>query len=679
MTIARYFPDLEGWLFAVKSFAAAMLALTIALAVGLDRPYWAMATVYIVANPLTGAIRSKAVYRLAGTLAGAAATLALVPNLDNAPELLSLALAAWIGVCLYLSVLDRTPRGYAFMLAGYTTALIGFPIVTTPGAVWDIAVSRVEEITLGIICATIVGTVVFPRPVGPVLSARLGDWLRGADRLILNAIAAPDGETAEPIGPAAVRLAASAAEIRSVATHLAYDTSHISESSHEVAALARRMVMLLPVSAALRDRLADLRAAGGITRALHAVLEQTRTWIAGGTGAHAPRAGIAALQDRTDTMGGWDGALQTTVLVRLRELVDLRQDCLDLERHIAAARPHRAAPPLAIQVPERAAPYREHGLALLRAGSAALAILLTCAFWIATAWPDGSQAAALAAVACCFTAARDDPVPSINALLTGIILSSILAAIGQFVVLPQATNYEMLILALAAFFLPAGALGVTPATQKLAILPVFTAVLLALESSYSADFAAWANGTAAAVAGVAAAAAVTGLVVPSGAAWAVRRRLRAGWADLAAAARGATAPERLRLVGLFLDRMGLLAPQMAAAPTERAASFAAMTDLRVGVNLVDLNAARAAMPPRLGRAVDIVLRRAAAFFTARAGRGGSVAAPPRLLRSIDRALNAVSDMGGETARQVVLALVGLRCNLFPDAAPFAAARHGETA
>ncbi|HTR17526.1 MAG TPA: FUSC family protein [Acetobacteraceae bacterium] len=677
MTVSRYLPDLEGWLFSAKSFLAAIIALYIALAMGLDRPYWAMATVYIVANPLSGAIRSKAAYRLAGTLVGAAATLALVPNLVNAPELLSAALAVWIGGCLYLSLLDRTPRSYAFMLAGYTAALIGFPVVTVPDAVWNIAIARVEEITLGIVCATVVGSVVLPRPVGPVLSAGLAKWLRDADRLILDAVSLGDADRTEIAG-ARLRLAADAVEIRSVTAHLAYDTSRLREATRQVAALAQRMVVLLPLTAALRDRLCDLRAAGGMTAGLDAVLAQLHAWIATGAAAGAAPAGaaclrteIATLQDQTDARRGWDGVLLTTVLVRLRELVDLRQDCLELQRHIVAGRLGRDEPKLAMRLPDRSPMYRDHGTALLRSVVAALALLTTCAFWIATAWPEGSGAAGMVAVACCFTAGRDDPVPSINGLLVVTALSAILVAIGQFVILPRAGNFEMLTIAMAAFFVPAGVLAAIPATQKLAALPVFTAVLLALDERYSADFAIWANGTGASVFGVAVAALVSALVVPSGATLILWRRLRAGWTDLAAATRSATPPERTRLVGLFLDRMGLLAPQMAmAAPSNQIAAVAAMTELRLGVNLVDLRAVRDAMPPALGAAVDAVLRQSAMYFTDCAAHRSAVAASQTLLQAIDRALDAASDMTGGSARDVVLALVGLRRNVFPDAPPY---------
>src|ERR1700730_9408528 len=92
--------------FAVRTFAAAMLAFSIALWLDMPRPYWAMASVYITSNQLSGATRSKAVYRMLGTLIGAAGTIALIPNLVNAPELLSLVVALWLDTFLYFSMID---------------------------------------------------------------------------------------------------------------------------------------------------------------------------------------------------------------------------------------------------------------------------------------------------------------------------------------------------------------------------------------------------------------------------------------------------------------------------------------------------------------------------------------------------------------------------------------------
>ena len=73
-------PAWRDWLFSIKTFAAAMLAVYIGLLTSLPRPYWAMATVYICSQPLSGATRSKGLFRVVGTLIGAIAAVALVPR-----------------------------------------------------------------------------------------------------------------------------------------------------------------------------------------------------------------------------------------------------------------------------------------------------------------------------------------------------------------------------------------------------------------------------------------------------------------------------------------------------------------------------------------------------------------------------------------------------------------------
>ena len=109
-------PGWRDWAFALKTYAAAMLALYLALWIDLPRPYWALGTVYITSQVLSGATRAKAVYRVCGTVLGAAVSVVLVPNLVNAPILLSLAVALWVALCLYVSLLDRTPASYLPML-----------------------------------------------------------------------------------------------------------------------------------------------------------------------------------------------------------------------------------------------------------------------------------------------------------------------------------------------------------------------------------------------------------------------------------------------------------------------------------------------------------------------------------------------------------------------------------
>src|ERR1700743_702973 len=172
--------------FSFTCYIATILTMFVAFSLDLKSPGWAMTTVYLTSQPLSGPMRAKALYRAIGTFVCGAAMVAIVPNLVDAPELTTLAIILWVALCVFVSLLDRTPRSYMFVLSGYTAALIGFPSVLTPGTVFDTAVSRVEEITLGVVCATIVHSVFFPNSVFSAVEQKLRsaiastrDWLVG--------------------------------------------------------------------------------------------------------------------------------------------------------------------------------------------------------------------------------------------------------------------------------------------------------------------------------------------------------------------------------------------------------------------------------------------------------------------------------------------------------------------
>lgn len=191
-----------------------MLAVYVSLRIGLPRPFWSMMTAYIVSAPFAGPTRSKAIFRLAGTFLGAAGAVLLVPTLVDSPELLSLGIALWVAVCLYFSLLDRTPRSYVVMLAGYTCALIAFPSVDRPDTIFDTGLARVEEILLGMGCATLVHTLVLPQSFAPVLLARLDKALRDAQHWIADALSLSGDAQKDRRA-----LAADITELRMMSTH----------------------------------------------------------------------------------------------------------------------------------------------------------------------------------------------------------------------------------------------------------------------------------------------------------------------------------------------------------------------------------------------------------------------------------------------------------------------------
>jgi uncharacterized membrane protein YccC len=667
-------PGVDAWVFSVKSFAAAMLALYIAMAIGLDRPYWAMATVYIVSQPLIGAMRSKAVFRLIGTAVGASVTVALVPLLVDAPELLSGALALWTGGCLYIALLDRTPRSYVFMLAGYTAALIAFPAVGTPDQIWDLAMARVEEIWLGIVCTTVIGSVAFPRDLGSLLSQRILAWVTNAFGWAEEVLNGYDDRTS---GAAHIRLAADAVELRLLSSQLAYDTSQWQAATRWVIELQRRMVLLLPLLSSIRDRLAGLREADGMTPKLEQLLAALRVWVAvvvpppPRAEADRMRGLIAACEAETDPRAGWAEVIRSSLLSRLRTLVDLRQDMRDLRQHIEDG----GGPlerPLAVHTHAVERLHHDHGLALLSGLAAVLTVGLTCIYWIATGWSAGAGMASLAAASCCLFASLDDPAIALKKFLFVVVVCVVAVGIFLFGILPFAHDFEILAMVLGTFFIPAGLLIAMPATQTLGTpLGFLTATLLSLQSAYAADFVTYADGSFAALLGVASAAVVTALMRSVGAEWSARRLLRANWRDLAAIPRHHARHQRGVLTGLLLDRLGLLVPRLAAVGEGNdLTAVDVLADLRIGINMIDLEHDHDALPQAMRVAVDRVVNGTAQHFAVQAATGRVQRASPLLLQDIDRALDVAVTIEGRMGRDLLLQLVGIRRGLFAGAPPY---------
>jgi uncharacterized membrane protein YccC len=659
-------PGRAEWLFSVRTFAAAVLALYIGLAFDLDRPYWAMASAYIASQPLSGATRSKAVYRFVGTLLGASADVVLVPNLANAPALLSLALALWIGICLYFALLDRTPRSYVFMLAGYTAAIVGFPSVSAPESIFDTAVARVQEIGLGIGCASLMASVVFPRRVQPVLASRLDRWLAHASRWSLAALA---GEAAdEAVRLERQRLAGDVAEIDLLTSYLAWDPAAQPEAVRSLRALRRRLLMLLPVLSSLTDRVQGLQLEGGLAR-VRGVLEEAARWVRAPEEVSAPAELRAGTKESLPPGATWADMLRVSLLERVRELIDLLEDCRRLRLHVEGGCPFPAS--LAYHRSRAAAEvrHRDHGRALWSAMSAAIAVGSACAFWIASGWDQGGTAAMMTAVACCFFAALDDPVPAILGFLTWSVVAVAVDAAYLFLILPP-LDFPMLVMALAPAFLLFGALTAMPQTSSIGMaLTANGATLLSLQSTYNAQFDTFINSAIGLVIGMGGAAVITAVIRSVGAEWSALQLFRRGWADLAEAAERRGSGDRAVFAGVMLDRIGLVAPRIAAAgPGSELRAVDVLAELRTGLNIVALRRVRRALPESLRAEVDAVLAGVAAHFRARARR---LRKPdPALLADIDAALQAGAASGRHAA---VLALVGLRRALFPDAPPYRAA------
>lgn len=662
-------PTRDDWLFGLKVLAAVALTVLVALYFDLSRPYWALATVMIVAQPLTGATRSKAFYRLCGTALGATAGLVMVPTLVQTPELLTLALATWVGMCLYLSVLDRTPRSYVLMLAGYTAPFIAFPNVGNPDSIFDVAVSRVEEIWLGTLVGSLVLSIVLPQSVAPVIQTQLRQWFKDAYEWVCSVLRSKPGSYDQH---KRLRLACGATGLDALINSLQYEGTGREQSAAAVATLRQHMLMLLPILSAIHDRVTALQKLQSLPPRLQQGLTELADWIAYPSRDPAVaarlRASIDALMPRYHCMPSWIDLLTTSLLERMKDFVDLIQDSRTLELHVIRGR--RMEQPLAFRytAAAHAIRSRDRGIALLSGFAAFMAVLISGGFWIASGWPDGAAAPMLAAVGCSFFAALDDPTPQIKNLAKSGLLAIILACIYLFVVLPRVTTVEMLILVLAPLVLVLAFLVNRPKTF---LYGVGTGVVfftqLALQDSYGADFSAFVNSGISVMFGLGTAVLVTQLVRSVGAAWIARRLRRMNRDSLAEATRHGGPDDALELAALMLDRIGLVAMRLSALPPEDAEWTAELlSEVRVGINLVEMDRSLPALTAEEARMATDLMHAIGRHF-----EGEALHPSEHLLAKLDACLRLfATDEECTRRRQALLGLTDLRRSLFPDAAPF---------
>jgi len=671
---SSFVPDFWDMVFSIKTFAAAMLALFIAFCFDLSNPYWAMTTVYIVANPLSGASTSKAVYRLIGTAAGGTMSVILVPNLVNAPELLTLGVALWVGLCLAASLLDRSPRSYSFMLAGYTTALTSFPLVDSPENVFTYTTSRVVEICVAIICTALISRIVFPRHAGPVLAARVDAWLNDGSALVGAVL---EGRSEDPaMVKLGRKLAVDAADIRLFTTHVAYDTSKHRETVGLSRELQSQMVVLLPIVSGLADVLSAIaKDRHGPHLEVSSLIGSVATWIRSRQGlTEDSRLELLSRISRADidahASDEWEQLLVRNLMARLRELVEVWSDCIDLQHGILSGEKRRRAGQ-ALRA-SRGAVHVDIGMALFSGFSAALAIVIGCAIWIVTGWSSGAGVPLISGILICFFAAQDNPTPVIRKFLIFSLYAMLLSFVFVFAVMPMLGTFTVLVSALAFLFLPLGLLIAKPATFLPGMaLCTNIPTMLTLQARPNLDLSSFLNANLATILGTIMTIYIATLVRSVGVEWSARRLLRSGWGDIAAVARKAGQRDFRTLMHRMLDRFALITPRLANIPESSAVLRTdILKDMRVGINVIGLQQQKDRLSPDEAEAVDTVLEGVGNYYKAKQRKTES-SPSPNLLATIDRSLETTFDRrGSPSADAVRLAFVGLRYNLFPDATGF---------
>ncbi|MGG6430485.1 FUSC family protein [Acetobacter ghanensis] len=163
--------------YTARVFLSIGIALFLAFVFQLQSPLSAATTVLIVANPTVGAMVSKSVWRIIGTIIGAAISVGVMAVFVQSPVLYFAALSVFVGLACMVATFLRFFRAYAAVLTGYTIVIIAAPAFANPDGIFLSAMSRLSVVATGIVVTACVFMVTSPRKPSTVLH-KLGQAFR---------------------------------------------------------------------------------------------------------------------------------------------------------------------------------------------------------------------------------------------------------------------------------------------------------------------------------------------------------------------------------------------------------------------------------------------------------------------------------------------------------------------
>ena len=497
-------------IFACKTFVAGMLALFISFELDLINPMWSIGTVLIIASPYSGMVSSKCIYRLVGTAAGAIIALLLTPHFINTPWLFTIILALWVGFALYISLLDRTPRSYVFMLAGYSTAMIVYNAITYVDSynIFDIALARVLEISVGVISTAVVSATFFPVHVGAMIKQRVIKTLQDLENIFEKLISAQD--TNQNYTQILGVITRDASDIHALAVHLAYEKGELQGMTKPLQEMLHQVSLVVANLVAMSQRIKQLEQMPLTTLAprLSQLRQQTLQFLNQEKQLTADNLRDLPPQFEQDfsELIAMASSEQKTVLAALK--MDVRHFIANmlavklLWQQIQKG--HKEIPSEITTITTKyPSLHRDHGIAVRGGISAVLITFIVTGSWILSGWKAGFMMAQMGAITACILTALDNPVHVLRIFIWGSIVSAGLVFIYAFGIFPHITHFWQLALVLFPIFLVAVSMMANQMLMPIGmVLGINTMMGLNLHNKYSMDAVSYLDSSFAMILGV---------------------------------------------------------------------------------------------------------------------------------------------------------------------------------
>ncbi|QIO08393.1 FUSC family protein [Acinetobacter lanii] len=499
-------PNKSDWIFAIKTFIAGILALYIAFSLDLSYPIWAIGTVFVIANPYTGMTASKSVFRVLGTVLGAAVTIVVTPILIHTPWLFTLFLAIWVGGCLYISLLDRTPRSYMFMLAGYTAVIIAFTIINNieTATVFDLAIGRVIEISLGVLCSAVVMTAIYPMNIAPAVQNQVAKLLKDTeqvfDKIMMQAFSnlEQDAQSQDSIKQNYSKtfnaMTRDIANLHVMAIHLSYERSKIKGMTKPLQEMLHQLSMVTTNLVAMSERMKQLEPIPQVAQQQIQLIHQHILEFL----KQQPTQRNHELNLLPDDFHQDFDQLEQLLEPDQRILIaSLKMDIRHFIQNIRAIHLiwHRIQQgdyvlpetiiPIASHYPSL---HRDHGIAVRGGISAFIVVMIGTGIWIVTGWKAGYMMAEMAAITACILTSLDNPVPALKMFVRANVYAIVVIFIYGFGIFPMVTEFWQMGLVLAPFILFCLLLYPHPPLNAIG-LPLIMGVIMGLNfhNRYSID------------------------------------------------------------------------------------------------------------------------------------------------------------------------------------------------
>lgn len=638
------------WLFAAKLFLAGMIAFSVAVHIGLTQPYWALVTCCVVMNPSTGAIRSKAVYRFVGTLGAGVVSIVLAAIFVNTPVLLIGLMGLVATATLAGALIDRTPRSYGFLLFGITMMLVAVPGIDSPGTMFGTAVARTTEIGLGLICCTMIDSIILPRSLRPQMRQRLHAWLPDVRRWFDEALEGRETDSAATADR--LRMIGDVTALSALAGQLRYDPTVPRRERKLAFAIQQRMLRLIPLISAIESLISGSDAAQ--REALSSALAEAARLIHEGM---APPADFIARMHVTDlgSSGNWHRLVQRDLASTIADALTLWSEIRVLDSALGTGA--RLPPDLESAAQGvRAFPLRPDYHIVWRVSAAILLTYATlAALWYLTGWQQAPGALLIGSVSIAFFGGLDEAGAALAKFARFAALAALAGTVLCYGLLPLARDYGTFVFFMGLFLMPIAAWSVS---NPLALLLLaFALSTINLQGEYQPlEFGTFLEANFASLLGIYVGFFWLHMARRTGAAHAVERFTRMARADVHALTLRATARDRDLYIARSLDRIGALTARLQATgePDE---SVRLLRRLRAGANIADLRHAANSLTGEVRQAAERLLE-------AVRGETGRDTPSPALLGHIDETLAVTLRSTNGESNPLVRGLVGLRLALF---------------